>query len=218
MKIFLFNFSPKTHYLYYYLKDRKIFYDDHFIKEEYIPAYLKHKRLIRIQNVKECQLSFLNSGLVLRLETENLTSLHYRVNNCYPLIDINLLSFFISIPSRLKRQNGYGRYLYRCIFENQLPNAVLKQVKIQSGSTVPGYNQALKVGINKLIKKNIENNYRQTYRNIDIKKLIECLEDINSDKNLGNKISIINTLEIILFFNKIFKNNKKLWIGKTLAQ
>jgi hypothetical protein len=57
-----------------------------------------------------------------RLEYANLSAAARRIQYVYPLLDLDLIGFYLSVPSRLKRRRGIGRYLFRQSMEGLLPD------------------------------------------------------------------------------------------------
>lgn len=62
--------------------------------------------------------------LTLRLEYCSLAAASRRLEYRYPLLDIRLLEFHLAVPSRWKRKNGHGRYLFRRAIEGTVPPAI----------------------------------------------------------------------------------------------
>jgi asparagine synthase (glutamine-hydrolysing) len=59
-----------------------------------------------------------------RLEYANLTAAARRIQYVYPLLDLELIGFYLAVPSRLKRRRGIGRYLFRQSMEGLLPDEI----------------------------------------------------------------------------------------------
>lgn len=59
-----------------------------------------------------------------RLEYANLSTAARRIQYVYPLLDLELIAFYMAVPSRLKRQRGIGRFLFRQSMEGQLPDDI----------------------------------------------------------------------------------------------
>lgn len=60
----------------------------------------------------------------LRLEYANVSTAARRIEYRYPLLDVELVSLYLSIPSRLKFWRGRGRYLFRRSLEHWVPDDV----------------------------------------------------------------------------------------------
>ena len=59
-----------------------------------------------------------------RLEYANLDSTARRIQYVYPLLDVELIEFYLSVPSRMKRRRGIGRYLFRDSMAGLLPDQI----------------------------------------------------------------------------------------------
>ena len=59
-----------------------------------------------------------------RLEYCNLSAAHNRVEYRYPLLDIDLIQFFISIPTTEKIKHGWNRYFFRNACKNLMPEEI----------------------------------------------------------------------------------------------
>lgn len=71
-----------------------------------------------------------------RIETSQLCGLGMRFEYRYPLLDIRLLEFCLSVPDDMKRHFGYGRYLARKSLEGLLPRELQWRYD-KAGSPVP---------------------------------------------------------------------------------
>lgn len=60
----------------------------------------------------------------LRLEYSRLCTTARRIQYVYPLLDLELIAFYLAVPSRLKRHHGIGRYLFRQGMAGQIPEEV----------------------------------------------------------------------------------------------
>ena len=73
-----------------------------------------------------------------RLEYCNLSAAHNKVEIRYPLLDIELIQFFVSLPSTVKLKNGWGRYLFRTASNGIIPKDV-SWLPVSNGSSSPSY-------------------------------------------------------------------------------
>lgn len=71
-----------------------------------------------------------------RLEYCSLMARKYGIEYRYPLLDIRLIEFYLSIPPRLKARNGIGRYIIRRAMEGILPEKIQWR-NDKSGATIP---------------------------------------------------------------------------------
>jgi asparagine synthase (glutamine-hydrolysing) len=63
-------------------------------------------------------------GVSIRLEFSHLATTARRIEYRYPLLDRELIAFYLATPSHLKQRNGVGRYLFRRSMQGLLPDAV----------------------------------------------------------------------------------------------
>jgi asparagine synthase (glutamine-hydrolysing) len=63
-------------------------------------------------------------NVAFRLEYANLAAAARRIQYVYPLLDLELIAFYLAVPSRLKRRRGIGRYLFREAMAGQLPEEI----------------------------------------------------------------------------------------------
>lgn len=73
-----------------------------------------------------------------RLEYCNLSAAHNKVEIRYPLLDIELIQFFISLPSTIKLKNGWSRYLFRTASKDLIPENI-SWLHVGKGSSSPSY-------------------------------------------------------------------------------
>jgi asparagine synthetase B (glutamine-hydrolysing) len=59
-----------------------------------------------------------------RLEYAHLSTAARRIEYRYPLLDAELVSFYLAVPSHLKYWRGMGRYLFRRSLDQWVPDAV----------------------------------------------------------------------------------------------
>jgi len=102
----------KTRYLHYYKAIRK----DHLIDQS----------IERITHPHVAQ----------RLEYSSLGAKQHGVEYRYPLLDKDLIEFYLSMPPRLKAQNGVLRYAVRQAMEGYLPDEI-RWRSDKSGATIP---------------------------------------------------------------------------------
>lgn len=76
-------------------------------------------------------------GVALRLEHANLPTAARRIEYRYPLLDVELISFCLAVPSRLKYSRGIDRYLFRRSLDGWLPDDV-RMAAGPRGSANPG--------------------------------------------------------------------------------
>ncbi|MDF1761607.1 MAG: asparagine synthase-related protein [Coxiellaceae bacterium] len=79
----------------------------------------------------------------VRVECSAVLSSHFGLQYAYPLLDTELLQFVISLPSRVKYQQGTARYLIRQAMQGMLPESLLTRFD-KTGGTAPGASYVLK--------------------------------------------------------------------------
>ncbi len=71
-----------------------------------------------------------------RIEETFLLARQHGIEYRYPFLDVKLIEFFFSLPSKYKHKNGYGRYLYRSALKGVIPEQIrLRMDKV--GTTIP---------------------------------------------------------------------------------
>jgi len=71
----------------------------------------------------------LQPELAQRCESTTIAASHYGVLYRYPLLDIRLLQYMISLPPHMLYQDGMNRYIFRKTIENWLPKKIAWQPK-----------------------------------------------------------------------------------------
>ncbi|PLX18270.1 MAG: hypothetical protein C0597_06315 [Marinilabiliales bacterium] len=71
-----------------------------------------------------------------RLEYCSLIARKYGIEYRYPLLDIRLIEYYLSVPTRLKARNGIGRYIIRRTIEGIVPEKIQWR-NDKSGATIP---------------------------------------------------------------------------------
>jgi asparagine synthase (glutamine-hydrolysing) len=140
-----------------------------------------------------------------RLEYCSLIARKYGIEYRYPLLDIRLIEFYLSIPPRLKARNGIGRYLIRRAMEGILPEKIQWR-NDKSGATIPTVFMRLiqdkdqfehlinSAKQNEIIKKYIDlNKYEQWFYN---------LSNRTKDDKFVNPGAFYTYIKLILFIKK----------------
>ncbi len=71
----------------------------------------------------------LNSDISKRGESTTIAASNFGVIYRYPLLDIRLLQYFMSLPPHMLYQDGVNRYIFRKTIENWVPKTVAYQPK-----------------------------------------------------------------------------------------
>jgi len=72
----------------------------------------------------------------LRLEYMAHAAKSYQVEYRYPLLDVELIEFYLGLPTELKARNGEGRYIFKKVLERHLPERFVWS-KTKKGSSNP---------------------------------------------------------------------------------
>lgn len=112
--------------------------DSHFLELMNIKSRFKEKFIFPDEDtVLERQIrKVTHDHISQRLEYSYLTGIEYGIEYAYPLWDIDLLQFYLSLPVEFKFRNGMGRALYREALKDLIPDQIrLRNDK--SGFTIP---------------------------------------------------------------------------------
>jgi asparagine synthase (glutamine-hydrolysing) len=89
-------------------------------------------------NVRQRQVQrFLTPNMPFRLETCDIATRSFHLEYRYPLLDLELLEFYLALPPLLKSRNGYGRYLIRKAHEAVTPSELWWGHMGQHGASNP---------------------------------------------------------------------------------
>jgi asparagine synthase (glutamine-hydrolysing) len=103
------------------------------IKERHLTFYKKSGNVSLQENAIE---RICHSHVSQRLEYCSLIARKYGIEYRYPLLDIRLIEFYQSMPSRLKAQDGIGRFAIRKAIEGIVPEKIQWR-NDKSGATIP---------------------------------------------------------------------------------
>ncbi len=176
------------------------FLEKHKIKERYYSNYQK----LNITGLQQRNIERITHQHVSqRLEYCSLIARNYGIEYRYPLLDIRLIEYYLSVPTRLKARNGIGRYLIRRSLEGIVPEKIQWR-NDKSGATIPTVHMRMmndseqileiitRAKSNKLITQYIDvNKYEQWFN-----KLRKRSEKKYRDINPG---AFYNYLKLILF-------------------
>ena len=137
-----------------------------------------------------------------RLEYCSLAAGAHNIEYRYPLLDKELVEFYLSVPPEIKVHNGWGRYLYRQAMEGIIP-ADIQWRNDKTGATIPTVWLRFSKDYEKI--KTLVEQYPQLdgSRFIDINKL-ENLQDIlykrqKNDKAIIAPGAFFNAIMFIIF-------------------
>ncbi len=77
-----------------------------------------------------------------RMEYSALAAGEYGIEYRYPLWDKDLIQFYISLPTDLKRHNNTGRYMYRRSIQGLIPESI-RWRNDKTGATIPSVHRRL---------------------------------------------------------------------------
>lgn len=204
-EILFFNLRKKIHNL-AYKNPNRIYIDAVFIKT------------VKIKNRKIEKLVSLNSAIYYMLGRENIAqrmesmteySMQFGLLYRFPLLDTDLLQFFISIPSDIKANPSETRHLFRQAMKSCLPEIVVNRDD-KSGTTVP-HNRIRQSNdyekINNFIlfcKENLRTHY------VNYEKVMELNLNLKTKNTKGPKISLptLNKILGVLTFQLMTENYK----------
>ena len=95
---------------------------DYCYKESTNSSYFKYVHEHILEKLMQAELSN-------RCEATTISAAHYGVLYRYPLLDIRLLQYLVSLPPRMLYQNGINRYIFRKTIEQWVPKTLAYQPK-----------------------------------------------------------------------------------------
>ncbi len=111
----------------------KDFMESYKVEQKYW-EYHKHKS---VHNLDEYLFMKLNENYISnRTEATGAAARVRGIEYSFPLLDVDLLEYYYSMPNRLKYNNGVGRYAYRQIIKDFVPKEIYLRTD-KTGATVP---------------------------------------------------------------------------------
>jgi asparagine synthase (glutamine-hydrolysing) len=74
--------------------------------------------------------------VMYRLEACDIATRSFKMEYRYPLLDISLIEFYLSLPAHMKAKRGRGRYIFRKTIEEYLPDSIVWRAS-KKGSSNP---------------------------------------------------------------------------------
>lgn len=140
-----------------------------------------------------------------RLEYCSLIARKYGIEYRYPLLDIRLIEFYLSIPPRLKARNGIGRYIIRRAMEGILPEKIQWR-NDKSGATIPTVFMRMiddKDQFAQLITRAKQNEIVKKYIDLDkYEQWFYNLSNRTKDHKFVNPGAFYTYIKLILFIEK----------------
>ena len=172
------------------------------IKKRYFDYY---KNIERITLQEKSIERITHPHVSQRLEYCSLIARKYGIEYRYPLLDIRLIEFYLSVPARLKARNGIGRYIIRRAIEGIVPEKIQWR-NDKSGATIPTVFMRMineKSEIEKIIEQAKTNEQIKTY--IDLEKYEQWFNKLckrTKESKFINPGAFYNYLKLILFIQE----------------
>lgn len=115
----------------------------------------------------------------------------YGIDYFWPLLDVRLIQFFLSIPNALKFHNGYGRYLHRKAVEKIVPKKI-----IWKKSKYMGEPFSSKINIKPKLKL-AKDLHPELSTLIDIDKLKIQIADYNNSIEIDKSVSMVMNRNVV---------------------
>ncbi|MEQ8910229.1 MAG: asparagine synthase-related protein [Vicingaceae bacterium] len=130
------------------------------LKDELYEEYNIYKRFEQYQDLYISTGNFIQDQVrrmqqkhvMYRLELSSIAALSYKLEYRYPLLDVSLIEFYLSLPIHLKAQNGKGRYIFRKAIEAYLPPSIVWRFS-KKGSSNPQLAVREKIDGDQLVEK-----------------------------------------------------------------
>lgn len=173
------------------------------IKERFLTFYKKSGNLPLQENAIE---RITHPHVSQRLEYCSLIARSYGIEYRYPLLDIRLIEFYQSMPTRLKARDGIGRFAIRKAVEGIVPEKIQWR-NDKSGATIPSVFMRMihdKEQILELINRAKNNTAVKKY--IDLEEYEQWFDKLchRSEKKQEhvNPGAFYNYLKLIIFIEK----------------
>ncbi len=142
-----------------------------------------------------------------RIEITNLMAGQDNIEYRYPLFDVDLIAFYLSVPDEMKYRHRQGRYLHRAALHGQLPQAIQWR-RDKHGTINPGLARifANDAAVINTTFKQLLSELPSTNTTIFDRKMIEKLVAAPDEKLFGFK-SLINKFFQLKNFTEIIENN-----------
>ena len=141
----------------------------------------------------------MHNHISARLEESYLSTKSRRIEYRYPFLDVKLIEYYFSLPAKFKYNNGYGRWIFRKVMEEILPQEILWE-KSNLGTVIP-YVHYLIIKDESIIRDIIEDGKNNNFHFFNYKKLHWILDQLKerdfhrnmnfSGRNFLNSISIL---------------------------
>lgn len=195
-------------------KARNPFYvnylEEFLLTSEFYQAADIHRRIIatpRNPHVADLRASqcwrVTHTHVPARLEYSSIEAAAHRLEYRYPLLDIRLIEFHLATPSRLKRKNGYGRYLFRKAIEGIVPPEIQWRDD-KRRAAVPAVRHRFIRDARAIEDLILRSKHSQAADYINLEQMLKSLEQIvNMDTNpvQVRQGILLNALKMLLYFD-----------------
>jgi asparagine synthase (glutamine-hydrolysing) len=119
----------------------------------------------------------------------------------YPLLDKELLSFYLSLPVEYKFRNGYDRAIFREALKNRLPDSI--RLRREKGTaSIPTVHQRIANDYRNIEELIYSSSVQNSYHYIDYSALLSWLKELVSknrnDRRRSHPLAFLNSLQILL--------------------
>ena len=140
-------------------------------------------------------LRLLKAQIPLRMEAETRFGMSFRTEPRFPMADIRLCQFYLSLPNYIKHEGAMTRTAFRHALKEYLPATVLARDN-KSGTTAPFRVTPKALDIRQETLKNLFSSFGDPNE----------LYNIIIRQSIGNKYNEIAMLELLRWFEKNFGN------------
>jgi len=153
------------------------------------------------KNICERQSVLLNhKHIQTRLEQTVSFARIFGIEYCYPFLDVKLLEYYFSLPSKYKYNKGLDRYAYRQVLSDVVPDKIRLRLD-KSGATVPSVISRLSLNESDYMSIIDEAEQNNTFHYIDYKRLKKMYKEITC-KTRGRRIfapmNFFNSISILI--------------------
>jgi len=187
MPRFLYCYMPRTHCS----EIRKSATE--FTKKEYLPGlenelnrYVKYNNVFQPRSTirKDMIANYKFGHLQARIESWSAASKTNRLEYAYPLLDKRIIEFMMQVPTKFFVHEGKGRYLFRSVMKNIVPDHILWSNTKYERKRVDELSSLLEQ-----VFEIYKDNYGiKTSKYINTEKLYEAFEELKSSGNNDSDI------------------------------
>lgn len=137
-----------------------------------------------------------------RLETCSIAAAVRRMEYRCPLLDVRLIEFHLAVPARLKRKNGYGRYLFRQAIDGVVPPEIQWRTD-KTGTTIPATRHRLIRDAKAIEDLILKARFTDAAKYIDLEQMAKRLErivNVETGSVPSRQGVFFNTLKLLLYF------------------